>query len=267
MPGEALIRLATMPRVFSGEPDADLSGASPQIPSGQSGATDEESSVSRLTTANLVTTAKSAAPKPSVPRNPAHASGAPKPGPPRPSAPKPGPPRPPAPAAAPVPAPSAPAAAPAPPVPPAPPASEPTTPTVPAARQGGRPAGPEIRLVSATPDAALDVADETVDRLLDQGVAPDSVLVLTTGEPHPWQQHEESFGADQYWRQYAEGRDVFYASALNDRRLRRETVVLVVNGFADPARSTDALVSAIGAGSGTVIVCGDLDQVRALTGL
>ncbi|WTW97791.1 hypothetical protein OG216_32600 [Streptomycetaceae bacterium NBC_01309] len=121
--------------------------------------------------------------------------------------------------------------------------------------------------MSATPDTALGVADDSVDRLLDQGVAPDSILVLTTGDPHPWQQHEESFGAEQYWRQYTEGRDVFYAPALNDRQLRRETVVLVVNGFADPARSTDALVSAIGAGTSAVIVCGDLDQVRALTGL
>ncbi|WP_436777185.1 hypothetical protein [Yinghuangia sp. YIM S09857] len=218
-----------------------------------------------------MTTAKSAAPKPSAPRNPAHASGAPKPGPPRPSAPKPGPPRPSAPAAAAsVPAPAAPPAQAAPATPTTPPAASapaPAAPTVPAARQGGRPAGPDIRLVPATPDTALDIADDSVDRLLDQGAAPDSILVLTTGDPHPWQQHEESFGAEQYWRQYTEGRDVFYARALNDRQLRRETVVLVVNGFADPARSTDALVSAIGAGTGAVIVCGDLDQVRALTGL
>ncbi|UGQ13894.1 hypothetical protein LO772_10010 [Yinghuangia sp. ASG 101] len=121
--------------------------------------------------------------------------------------------------------------------------------------------------MSATPETALDVADEAVDRLLDQGAAPESILVLTTGEPHPWQQHEESFGAEQYWRQFTDGRDVFYAPALNDRGLRRETVVLVVNGFADPGRSTDALASAIGAGGSAVVVCGDLDQVRALTGL
>lgn len=252
-----------MPRVLPGSPDADPSGASPRTSASRhSGPTDNEPTVPQLTTANLVTTAKSAAPKPSASRNSAHAAGAPKPGP-RPAAPKPGPPRP-----APGNAPASPTAS---------PASTagaggsgsrgPATPTVPAARQGGRSTGPDIRLVSATPETALDVADETVDRLLDQGAAPDSILVLTTGEPHPWQQHEESFGAEQYWRQYTEGRDVFYAPALNDRRLRRETVVLVVNGFADPARSTDALVSAIGAGSGSVIVCGDLDQVRALTGL
>ncbi|MDI2128665.1 hypothetical protein [Yinghuangia seranimata] len=138
--------------------------------------------------------------------------------------------------------------------------------SVPAARQETQPSGPDIRLVSATPETALDVADETVDSLLDQGTAPDSILVLTTGEAHPWQQHEESFGAEQYWRQFTEGRDVFYAPALNDRQLRRDTVVLVVNGFADQARSTDAIVSALGAGR-AVIVCGDLDQVRALTGL
>lgn len=237
-----------MPRVFPGEPDADLSGASPRISaSGHSGPTPDEPSVPQLTTANPVTTAKSAAPKPSAPRNPAHAS-VPKPGPPRPAAPKPGPPRPAEPVAEAAPAPAKPAA-------------------VPAARKPERSSGPDIRLVSATPETALDVADETVDRLLDEGTAPDTILVLTTGEPHPWQQHEESFGSEPYWRQYTEGNDVFYARALGDRPLRRDTVVLVVNGFADPARSTDALVTAIGSGAVSVIVCGDLDQVRALTGL
>ncbi|NUP33098.1 MAG: hypothetical protein HOU01_15440, partial [Streptomycetaceae bacterium] len=138
---------------------------------------------------------------------------------------------------------------------------------VPAARKPERSSGPAIRLVSATPETALDGADETVDRLLDEGTAPDTILVLTTGEAHPWQQHEESFGSEPYWRQYTEGNDVFYARALGDRPLRRDTVVLVVNGFADPSRSTDALVTAIGSGTAAVIVCGDLDQVRALTGL
>lgn len=244
----AFDKTATMPRVFPGEPDADLSGASPRISaSGHSGPTPDEPSVPQLTTANPVTTAKSAAPKPSAPRNPAHAS-VPKPGPPRPAAPKPGPPRPAQPAADAEPAPAKPAA-------------------VPAARKPERSSGPDIRLVSATPETALDVADETVDRLLDEGTAPDTILVLTTGEAHPWQQHEESFGSEPYWRQYTEGNDVFYARALGDRPLRRDTVVLVVNGFADPARSTDALVTAIASGTAAVIVCGDLDQVRALTGL
>ncbi|MGR7002366.1 hypothetical protein ACU686_37375 [Yinghuangia aomiensis] len=59
-------------------------------------------------------------------------------------------------------------------------------------RRPERSSGPDIRLVSATPETALDVADETVDRLLDEGTAPDTILVLTTGEAHPWQQHEES---------------------------------------------------------------------------
>lgn len=244
----AFDKTATMPRVFPGEPDADLSGASPRISaSGHSGPTPDEPRVPQLTTANPVTTAKSAAPKPSAPRNPAQAS-VPKPGPPRPAAPKPGPPRPAQPAADAAPAPAKPAA-------------------VPAARKPERSSGPDIRLVSATPETALDVADETVDRLLDEGTAPDTILVLTTGEAHPWQQHEESFGSEPYWRQYTEGNDVFYARALGDRPLRRDTVVLVVNGFADPARSTDALVTAIGSGTAAVIVCGDLDQVRALTGL
>jgi hypothetical protein len=104
-----------------------------------------------------------------------------------------------------------------------------------------------------------------VDRLLDEGADPAGILVLTTGEPHPWQQHEQSFGADAYWRQATEGGDVFYAAALDHRGLRRPNVVVAVNGFADEAGATAALAAAVAAGD-TVYVCGDLERVGSLLG-
>jgi len=51
-----------------------------------------------------------------------------------------------------------------------------------------------------------------VDLLLDSGRSPGDVLVLTTGEQHPWAAHEVSFGEASYWAQHDAGDDVFYAA-------------------------------------------------------
>ncbi|WP_424641788.1 hypothetical protein [Embleya sp. AB8] len=128
------------------------------------------------------------------------------------------------------------------------------------------PAAPRLTLIPATEENVFDVADDAVDALLEAGTEPGSILVLTTGGAHPWQQHEETFGAAQYWRQYDEGKDVFYASLPASRPLRRAAVVVVVNGFADPDDAGQILTAALTAGA-SVTVCGDIERVRALTGV
>ncbi|WP_063796122.1 hypothetical protein, partial [Peterkaempfera griseoplana] len=100
------------------------------------------------------------------------------------------------------------------------------------------------------------------DLLLESGRAPSDVLVLTTGEAHPWQQHEASFGEERYWAQLEEGGDVFYADALTARPVGREVVVLAVNGAADQVAA--ALESALGRARTLLVVCGDTAGVRAL---
>ncbi|MYV99830.1 hypothetical protein [Streptomyces sp. SID3343] len=183
---------------------------------------------------------------PSVPQ-PASPGAAPKPGP-RPG-PKPGPPKP----AVPRQATAAGAGKPA--------AGKPAKPG-----KSAPAAAPRVTLLAATADNVFDVADDAVDALLEAGAEPGSILVLTTGGAHPWQQHEETFGATQYWRQYDEGKDVFYASLPASRPLRRTTLVVVVNGFVDEATAGQTLKAALTAGA-SVTVCGDIERVRALTGL
>lgn len=103
-----------------------------------------------------------------------------------------------------------------------------------------------------------------MDRLLDEGRAPGDILVLTTGDPHPWAQHELSFGDDSYWRQLAEGGDVFCASASAvDRVGHREIVVLAVNGGTD-AQVAQVLPKALERAAGQLIVCGDPQRLSAL---
>jgi hypothetical protein len=121
----------------------------------------------------------------------------------------------------------------------------------------------QIQLVAADTDSALDIADEQVDRLLDAGRAPGDILVLVTGTPHPWQQHESSFGEESYWKQFDEGGDVFYAHATVERAAGRPVVVLALNGGSDE-EAAQALPAALARASAELIVVGDPQRVRSL---
>ncbi|MFJ6622825.1 hypothetical protein ACIQOW_35240 [Kitasatospora sp. NPDC091335] len=126
------------------------------------------------------------------------------------------------------------------------------------------PAAPqtEIRRIAATPAQAVERADDAVDQLLESGRDPGAILVLTVGGAHPWQQHELSFGEERYWAQLAEGGDVFYADAALTRPVRREVVVLVVNG-GPSARAAEAYTKALGHATSLLVVCGDAGPTAA----
>src|SRR5690606_21724346 len=73
-------------------------------------------------------------------------------------------------------------------------APKPGTKPGPTAQSPAAPAAatPQIQLIPASAEGALDAAEEAVDLLLDSGRAPGDVLVITTGEQHPWAAHELS---------------------------------------------------------------------------
>ncbi|MER6619682.1 hypothetical protein [Streptomyces sp. NPDC000931] len=168
---------------------------------------------------------------------------------PRPAAPsrpgRPGPPRP----APPVQRASRDAAKPVPPGPPAPTA-----------------ATPQLQLIPASAQGALDAAEEAVDLLLDSGRAPGDVLVITTGDPHPWATHELSFGEASYWAQHDAGDDVFYTDAkAAERAGARPVVVVAVNG--GPESEAASALSVAHARAGTLlIVCGDPQRINSVLG-
>lgn len=124
-------------------------------------------------------------------------------------------------------------------------------------------AAPQIQLIPASVDGALDAADEAVDLLLDSGRAPGEVLVLTTGDQHPWAVHELSFGEASYWAQHDAGDDVFYAAADADRAKSRPVVVVAVNGGADDAVAR-VLPKAMSRAGALLIVCGDPQRINTL---
>ncbi len=125
---------------------------------------------------------------------------------------------------------------------------------------------PQIQLIPASPDGALDAAEEAVDLLLDTGRAPGDILVLTTGEPHPWAAHELSFGEASYWAQHDARDDVFYAdAAVAGRAAARPVVVFAANGGLDE-EAARALPVALGRAGALLVVCGDPRQINAVLG-
>ncbi|MFJ7423970.1 hypothetical protein ACIQXD_36110 [Streptomyces uncialis] len=128
-------------------------------------------------------------------------------------------------------------------------------------------ATPQLQLIPASAEGALDAAEEAVDLLLDSGRTPSEILVITTGDPHPWAAHELSFGEHAYWAQHDAGEDVFYADAAAlDRAASRPVVVAAVNGGADSVAAT-ALPLALAKAGALLIVCGEAQRVNAILGV
>ncbi|GGT47345.1 hypothetical protein P6B95_33715 [Streptomyces atratus] len=125
---------------------------------------------------------------------------------------------------------------------------------------------PQIQLIPASAAGALDAADEAVDLLLDSGRAPGDILVLTTGEQHPWAAHELSFGEAAYWAQHEAGDDVFYAGAAVTERVKpRPVVIVAVNGDGGDAVA-GALSGARERSGALLIVCGDPQTINTVLG-
>ncbi|MCX5375417.1 hypothetical protein [Streptomyces sp. NBC_00091] len=125
---------------------------------------------------------------------------------------------------------------------------------------------PQVQLIPASAEGALDAAEEAVDLLLDTGRAPGDILVITTGDPHPWAAHELSFGEASYWAQHDAGDDVFYADAAHvQRAVTRPVVVFAANG--GPAGTTAAaLPVALTRAGALLIVCGDVKEINSVLG-
>lgn len=104
-----------------------------------------------------------------------------------------------------------------------------------------------------------------MDLLLDTGRAPGEILVLTTGDAHPWAAHELSFGEASYWAQHDAAEDVFYADAAAERATGRPVVVVAVNGGTDETAAV-ALPAAMARAGALLIVCGDPQRINSVLG-
>lgn len=127
--------------------------------------------------------------------------------------------------------------------------------------------GPEVRFVQASPDEALGMADDEVDRLLDRGWRPEDVALITTGSRHPEQKsRQEDLGEEGYWRTFWDNDDVFYGHVLGCKGLERRAVVLCVNEDGTRDRSKERLYVGLSRATDKLIVVGDAAVLRTAGG-
>lgn len=127
--------------------------------------------------------------------------------------------------------------------------------------------GPDVTFVAASAESTLDVADEQVERLLDDGWKMRDVALLTTGQRHPVQkERQETLGQSGYWQCFWEEDDVFYGHVLGCKGLERRAVVLCINESEPRERARERLYVGMSRATDRLIVVGDPAVVRAMGG-
>ena len=128
---------------------------------------------------------------------------------------------------------------------------------------GGEPA----QLARQRHGRVLDVADDQIDPLLDEGWRPEDVALLTTGARHPEQVAlQESEGQEGYWQTFWDKDCVFYGHVLGCKGLERKVVVLCVNERMPRERSRERLYVGLSRATDKLVVVGPADVIREMGG-
>ena len=118
--------------------------------------------------------------------------------------------------------------------------------------------GPAVEFVAASVDDALALADDQVDRLLDEGWEPKDVALLTVGSRHPVQtERQDSLGFEGYWEEFWSNDDVFYGHVLGFKGMERRAVVLCLNEDGTRDRSRERLYVGLSRATDRLVVVGD----------
>ena len=123
--------------------------------------------------------------------------------------------------------------------------------------------GPAVKFVACSRDDAMDVGDDEVELLLEEGWRPEDVALLTTGTRHPEQKERQAAGNAAYWDSFWDAEQVFYGHVLGFKGLERRAVVLVVNEESAFERSRERLYVGLSRARDQLVVCGDPDFMRA----
>ncbi len=127
--------------------------------------------------------------------------------------------------------------------------------------------GPPVRFIRCRADEAMETADDAAVELLEQGWEHQDVALLTTHHRHPEQANRVALGGrDGYWESFWDGSDLFFSTVAAFKGLERPAVVLAVDGFRDPTTAPDILYVGMSRARDQLVVCGDIDQIRAAGG-
>lgn len=120
--------------------------------------------------------------------------------------------------------------------------------------------GLPVRRVQCATEDALDVADDCVDALIDEGWANNQIALLTTRNRHPLhQEYFERGDIPEYWSDFHANESEFYGHVLGFKGLERSVVILCVNGFKDMDRAAEQLYVGLSRARSLLVVVGDSD--------
>ncbi len=127
--------------------------------------------------------------------------------------------------------------------------------------------GPAVTFVACKREDALEVGDDQIDALLEDGWRPEDVALLTTGSRHPPEQAErQKDGHKAYWDTFWDTDQVFYGHVLGFKGLERRCVVLVVNETSMFERSRERLYVGLSRARDQLVVCGEPEFIREVGG-
>ncbi len=126
--------------------------------------------------------------------------------------------------------------------------------------------GPAVTFVACGGDEAMNVGDDQIEVLLDDGWRPEDLALLTTGSRHPEQTARQADGHAAYWDTFWDTDQVFYGHVLGFKGLERRAVVLVVNDQGRFERSRERLYVGLSRARDQLVVCGDPDFIREVGG-
>lgn len=118
--------------------------------------------------------------------------------------------------------------------------------------------GLPVRLISCTTEAALDMAGDCLDMLIDEGWANNQIALLTTNRRHPV--HQDHFDNDtiaEYWQEFHRDEAEFYGNVLGFKGLERSVVILCVDGFRDMERAAERLYVGLSRSRCLLVIVGD----------
>lgn len=127
--------------------------------------------------------------------------------------------------------------------------------------------GPDVTFVACATEDAIEVADQQVEVLMDEGWRDGSIALITTGHRHPAQVDlVEGLGSHRYWDAYFDQEDVFFGHVLGCKGLERPAVVLCLNEDGSRDRARERLYVGMSRATDRLIVVGDPDVVRRVGG-
>ncbi|ULE34027.1 NERD domain-containing protein [Mycobacterium sp. IDR2000157661] len=126
--------------------------------------------------------------------------------------------------------------------------------------------GPAVEFVACSRQDAMNVGDDQIEALLEEGWRPEDLALLTTGSRHPEQAERQKEGHKAYWDTFWDTDQVFYGHVLGFKGLERRAVVLVVNDSSQFERSRERLYVGLSRARDRLVVCGDPAFIREVGG-